>query len=828
MHVRVSNSRLSLVKDLETALRFSGVTSISLSTGRYVGNLTIASCLKITGSPGAVVAGNLKAIGGAQLALENLTLEGQLHISGRAKVTLVDCAIAHVGWPALKAEEEATVALRRVACRSDANAVYLTGHAQGELAECIVTGMRSESGYPAIAVDGRARGTIAKTEISAYSNGVFTGGNAIVVLDDCRIESKSRHAIDCHDNATITLRKGRASSASAVHTAVFATHDASVFIDGTEIIEAVAINPASVSTPENFRATADSADTANTSTVPSVDKTHHARAEFDGMIGLNKVKTAINALSSFLEIAAQRRQLGLGSSEMPTLHSLFLGNPGTGKTTVARHFGAILKELGVLSKGHVVEVDRGDLVGEHIGETAIKTRRKIEEAIGGVLFIDEAYTLKPEGNSYADFGQEAIDTLLKQMEDRRGEFVVIAAGYASKLLDFRQANPGLNDRFGYEFDFEDYKPSELLEIFDQRIERNGFVANSETSELLMEEFRAVYSGRDETFSNGRYVRKLVDRIAVNHSQRLAKIPSTERSKDMMSEITRADVEPLVRHATGFRSSQPLEVVFEKLNCLVGLSGVKDQLKRIASIVEMAQEQRRLGLRGLSTPVLHSLYLGNPGTGKTTVARIMGEALKSLGVLERGHVVEVQRGDLVAGYIGQTAEKTQKAINAAMGGVLFIDEAYSLLPVAIGNDFGREAIETLLIAMENHRNAFVVIAAGYPLQMQQLMDSNPALSSRFVNKFNFEDYRPHELQAIFSRFAEGEGLDLSPEAAEKTRRSMAQIYAQRGVSFANGRDVRNLFDRSKERLAIRAMAVARDERTSTLLSTIEADDIEAAA
>jgi hypothetical protein len=147
------------------------------------------------------------------------------------------------------------------------------------------------------------------------------------------------------------------------------------------------------------------------------------------------------------------------------------------------------------------------------------------------------------------------------------------------------------------------------------MERDGFVVNSETSELLMEEFRAVYASRDESFTNGRYVRKLVGRIAVNHSQRLSKIPFSERSKDMMSEVTRADVEPLVRYATGFRPSQPLEAVFDKLDRLVGLSSVKDQLKRIASIVEMAQQQRRLGLRGIRHQSFTAFTLEIRGRGR---------------------------------------------------------------------------------------------------------------------------------------------------------------------------------------------------------------------
>lgn len=560
---------------------------------------------------------------------------------------------------------------------------------------------------------------------------------------------------------------------------------------------------------------------------PDAAQISEARQALDAMIGLEKVKTAISELAAFVEVAAQRRQLGLGTAELPTLHSMFLGNPGTGKTTVARLFGSILKALGVLSKGHVVEVDRSDLVGEHIGETALKTRSKIAEALGGVLFIDEAYALRPDPSDNRDFGREAIDTLLKQMEDHRGEFVAIVAGYSAKLLDFRQSNPGLKDRFGYMFTFEDYSPDELMIIFRQRIAKEGFIVAPDAEALVIEEFRGLHAQRDETFSNARMVRGLVDKISVNHSQRIARVQAAQRTKEMLSKIDRADIEPLLRFASGFQATEEIDVVLRELNEMIGLSAVKDQIVRIANIVEMAQERRQLGLGGMSTPVLHSVYLGNPGTGKTTVARLMGRVLKALGVLERGHVVEAKRNDLVAGYVGQTAEKTRKAIDAAIGGVLFIDEAYALSKHGgAGNDFGQEAIETLLTEMENRRNAFVVIAAGYPGAMQGFLDSNPGLRSRFVNQLVFEDYKPDELATIFTGLGEAEGLSLSPGARLKLLRELTAVYDARGEAFANGRTARNLFDRTTENLAARAMKVPREMRTAALLTTIEDVDIPA--
>jgi SpoVK/Ycf46/Vps4 family AAA+-type ATPase len=259
--------------------------------------------------------------------------------------------------------------------------------------------------------------------------------------------------------------------------------------------------------------------------------------ELNNLVGMQSVKDEINTLINFLKVQKLRQKQGLAGISL-TLHSVFCGSPGTGKTTVARLIGDIYKQLGILAKGHLIETDRAGLVAGYVGQTSLKVDRLVESAIDGVLFIDEAYALTPEG-SRNDFGQEAIDTLLKRMEDYRDRLVVIVAGYSAEMSRFIDANPGLKSRFNRYFYFEDYQPRELMAIFEAICQKNYYNTNTEAKEVLLKQLTDLYENRDKSFGNGRLVRNIFEKIVERQANRLAKISNL--NKETMMTILPEDI-----------------------------------------------------------------------------------------------------------------------------------------------------------------------------------------------------------------------------------------------------------------------------------------------
>ena len=261
--------------------------------------------------------------------------------------------------------------------------------------------------------------------------------------------------------------------------------------------------------------------------------------ELNSLIGLHRVKSEVSSLINLIQLRNEREKRGLKQPDM-SLHLVFTGNPGTGKTTIARLLAKIYKQLGILSKGHFVEAERADLVGGYVGQTAIKTKKLIESAMGGVLFIDEAYSLTSKHDT--DYGREAIETLLKSMEDHRDDLIVIVAGYTNLMGEFINSNPGLRSRFNKFIEFDDYDPDELYAIFKGICQKSGFHLNDESDRLVRVFFKQYYEERDKNFANARDVRNFFEKAMTNQANRLARLSSSQIPTEELNLLNRDDIE----------------------------------------------------------------------------------------------------------------------------------------------------------------------------------------------------------------------------------------------------------------------------------------------
>lgn len=260
--------------------------------------------------------------------------------------------------------------------------------------------------------------------------------------------------------------------------------------------------------------------------------------ELDDLIGLEAVKKEVRSLANFVKLQKQREAQGLKTAKV-SYHLVFYGSPGTGKTTVARIVGRIYKDLGVLKKGHTVETDRAGLVAKYMGQTAQQTDTVVQKALDGVLFIDEAYSLVPEGGNGQDYGQEAIATILKRMEDYRDRLVVIIAGYKNEMQRFIDSNPGLQSRFNRYIDFPDYSPQELTDIFKMYMKKNQYTMDGDAEAYLKTRLEIVVEKKDRNFGNARYARNVFEKSIQAQANRLA--GKTGLTKEELSELTMDDL-----------------------------------------------------------------------------------------------------------------------------------------------------------------------------------------------------------------------------------------------------------------------------------------------
>ncbi|MET8948858.1 right-handed parallel beta-helix repeat-containing protein [Streptomyces sp. NPDC004542] len=508
-------------------------------------------------------------------------------------------------------------------------------------------------------------------------------------------------------------------------------------------------------------------------------------AEMDALVGLESVKQEVTGLINLNKMARRREEMGLPMPPM-SRHLVFAGPPGTGKTTVARLYGAVLAELGILSQGHMVEVSRADLVAQIIGGTAIKTTEVFNRALGGVLFIDEAYTLTNQSKGTGpDFGQEAVETLMKLMEDHRDEIVVIAAGYSQHMDQFLASNPGMASRFSRTVEFPNYTVDELVTIVRGLCAKHFYELTDGALEAVARYFTHIPKG--PTFGNGRVARQIFETMINRQASRLAVSPPG--SDFELSRLTEADVETVPAApaqpdddapAAGDTAppAAPPGRSLARIAGLVGLDGVRRALQEhLAALLPLGR--RGEGPAGRANLV----FTGPEGSGRDAVAVLYARALAELGLLSTGTVHRAPVSAWPARWPGQAEANVRTAFDEAAGGVLVL-ELDEFLAARMLSERAELVAATRRTAAQ--RDDVVLVLSGEPGPVAALLGSEPGseLTGCFAGHVDFAPYTPDELAMLAVRRLTATGLEAGDGTFEALAEHFARTPAARGAFDAH--------------------------------------------
>ncbi|MGW2248740.1 right-handed parallel beta-helix repeat-containing protein [Kitasatospora sp. NPDC001660] len=772
--VHVSGGATPLLRDCVIEGASTGGVQVTAGSRAQLENCRIA------GTP----VGLLVEAGGeadcAELAVTGAAVAARA--TGEAKLTLRQAEFTMDGGPGgigLDLAERAQAALTGLRLRATAGTgLAMAGGARAELTSSHLEGCRTvvgpdceltarDSGFAGSDADGiKVSGGGAVTAVGcrisgARGHGLNVQASSRAELDNCAVFDNSGDGVRCNTDEPVRVHdcEIRDNGGTPVH---------QLKSGGRVSVERLDTGGDERATPTagDQRGPADSAGAPrHLGTGPL--------AELEALVGLESVKHEVTGLINVNKMAQRRQEMGLPMPPM-SRHLVFAGPPGTGKTTVARLYGAVLAELGILSQGHIVEVARADLVAQIIGGTAIKTTEVFTKALGGVLFIDEAYTLTNQSRgSGPDFGQEAVETLMKLMEDHRDEIVVIVAGYSAQMDQFLASNPGMASRFARTVEFPNYSPAELVTIVRGLCAKHFYELDAGALEALNRYFEDVPKGA--TFGNGRVARQVFEEMISRQASRLAVQPPTDDSE--LSRLSGEDVitvpgeqagagpgvpEPTVPAAPApvsdgtHASTPPVDTpALRRLDGLTGLDGARLTLRsRLAQLARLRDAGEPLA--GLANVLLQ----GPPGSGRRALAGLYGRGLAELGLLPTGVTHRLALSTVPARWAEQPVFRFAAACTEAEGGLLLLDLDPAFAERAPA---ARTAVLTALTRLVASGPGVVLALSGSAPHVMEVLREHTDLMEAFAESVELAGYRAEELVTLTDRRLRSLGFQLGEAA-----------------------------------------------------------------